>query len=69
MLSHIVKFASSGVSFMHASAEINGDTIDINIPPILNFKLKKKNQLLYALLKFELPNCYSNTDAVYLGGA
>lgn len=56
MLSHIVKFASSGVSFMHASAEINGDTIDINIPPILNFKLKKKNNffLLYLSLNCQI---------------
>lgn len=56
MLSHIVKFASSGVSFMHASAEINGDTIDINIPPILNFKLKKKTNffMLYLSLNCQI---------------
>lgn len=40
-----MKFASSGVLFVHAFAEIDRDTIDFNMLLSLNLqiKLKKKN--------------------------
>lgn len=66
-----VKFASSGVLFVHAFAEIDRDTIDFNMLLSLNLQIKLKKKFVVplnsALPKFELLHCHSETNGPYLG--
>ena len=67
-----MKFASSGVLFVHAFAEIDTDTIDFNMLLSLNLQIKLKKKMFLvplnsALPKFELLHCRSETNGLYLG--